>query len=83
VQSEEKVDVEGEGGGGAVWEQSADKREASLRERKAKMILIARQCVFFSLLCFFSFLIFCLLGFCLGRRLLEQKQGPELMSAKS
>jgi coupling of ubiquitin conjugation to ER degradation protein 1 len=85
VQSEEKVDVEGEGGGKAVWEQSAEKREASLRERKAKMILSARQCVFF----FFPFRFFGLiLMFCLffGRRLLEQQKqqkGPELMSAKS
>ncbi|KAH0579060.1 hypothetical protein H2248_003218 [Termitomyces sp. 'cryptogamus'] len=30
-------------GGKAVWEDSADKREASLRERKAQMILAARQ----------------------------------------
>ncbi|KAF8664120.1 hypothetical protein AX16_000810 [Volvariella volvacea WC 439] len=30
-------------GGKAVWEVSAEKREASLRERKAKMILAARQ----------------------------------------
>jgi len=43
VLSEEKVEVEGEGGGKAVWEDSAERREASLRERKAKMILSARQ----------------------------------------
>jgi len=30
-------------GGKAVWEESAEKREASLRERKAQMILAARQ----------------------------------------
>jgi hypothetical protein len=30
-------------GGKAVWEDSPEKREASLRERKAKMILAARQ----------------------------------------
>ncbi|KAF8191281.1 hypothetical protein BJ912DRAFT_1041633 [Pholiota molesta] len=30
-------------GGKAVWEDSAEKREASLRERKAQMILAARQ----------------------------------------
>ncbi|TFK37010.1 hypothetical protein BDQ12DRAFT_685669 [Crucibulum laeve] len=35
--SEEEV------GGKAVWEDSPEKREASLRERKAKMILAARQ----------------------------------------
>jgi hypothetical protein len=35
-------------GGKAVWEDSAEKREASLRERKAQMILAARQYVFFS-----------------------------------
>jgi len=45
VQSEEKVQMEGEGGGKAVWENSAEKREASLRERKAKMVLAARQYV--------------------------------------
>jgi coupling of ubiquitin conjugation to ER degradation protein 1 len=32
-------------GGGAVWEDSAEKREASLRERKAQMVLAARQYV--------------------------------------
>jgi coupling of ubiquitin conjugation to ER degradation protein 1 len=32
-----------------VWEETAEKREASLRERKAQMILAARQYVpFFS-----------------------------------
>ncbi|KAF8908105.1 hypothetical protein CPB84DRAFT_1674475 [Gymnopilus junonius] len=30
-------------GGKAVWEDSAEKREASLKERKARMILAARQ----------------------------------------
>lgn len=30
-------------GGRAAWEDTAEKREASLRERKAKMILAARQ----------------------------------------
>ncbi|KAH9994607.1 hypothetical protein BJV77DRAFT_993691 [Russula vinacea] len=30
-------------GGGAVWEDTAEKREASLRERKAQMVLAARQ----------------------------------------
>ena len=34
-----------EAAGRAVWEDSAEKREASLRERKAQMILAARQCV--------------------------------------
>ncbi|KAI0084958.1 hypothetical protein BDY19DRAFT_968232 [Irpex rosettiformis] len=28
------------------WEESAEKREANLRERKARMVLAARQCVF-------------------------------------
>ncbi|ETW75462.1 hypothetical protein HETIRDRAFT_391084 [Heterobasidion irregulare TC 32-1] len=32
-----------EAGGRAVWEDSAEKREASLRERKAQMVLAARQ----------------------------------------
>ncbi|KAH9991946.1 hypothetical protein BJV74DRAFT_771863 [Russula compacta] len=32
-------------GGRAVWEDTAEKREVSLRERKAQMILAARQCV--------------------------------------
>lgn len=31
--------------GRAVWEDSAEKREASLRERKAQMVLAARQFV--------------------------------------
>jgi len=30
-------------GGRAVWEETAERREASLRERKAQMILAARQ----------------------------------------
>jgi len=30
-------------GGKTVWEDSAEKREANLRERKAKMVLAARQ----------------------------------------
>ena len=36
---------EQEGDGRAVWEDTPEKREASLRERKAQMILAARQCV--------------------------------------
>ena len=36
---------EHEAGGRAVWEDTAEKREASLRERKAQMILAARQYV--------------------------------------
>jgi hypothetical protein len=32
-------------GHGSTWEDSAAKREASLRERKAQMVLAARQCV--------------------------------------
>jgi coupling of ubiquitin conjugation to ER degradation protein 1 len=32
-------------GGRAVWEDTTEKREASLRERKAQMILAARQYV--------------------------------------
>jgi coupling of ubiquitin conjugation to ER degradation protein 1 len=39
-------------GGGARWEETAEKREASLRERKAQMILAARQYV----TSFFSFI---------------------------
>ena len=35
--SEEQV------GGKATWEDTAEKREASLRERKAQMVLAARQ----------------------------------------
>ncbi|KAF8960628.1 hypothetical protein BDZ97DRAFT_1832837 [Flammula alnicola] len=37
-------------GGKALWEDSAEKREASLKERKAQMILAARQYVSFSFL---------------------------------
>lgn len=37
--------LDSEVGGKAVWEDSAEKREASLKERKAKMILAARQYV--------------------------------------
>ncbi|KAI0683521.1 hypothetical protein C8Q76DRAFT_762754 [Earliella scabrosa] len=32
-----------EAGGKAIWEETAEKREASLRERKARMILAARE----------------------------------------
>ncbi|KAF9451554.1 hypothetical protein P691DRAFT_807411 [Macrolepiota fuliginosa MF-IS2] len=39
---EEQIKEE-EVGGKAVWEDTAEKREESLRERKAKMILAARQ----------------------------------------
>jgi coupling of ubiquitin conjugation to ER degradation protein 1 len=40
-------------GGKAIWEDSPEKREASLKERKAQMILAARQfVVLFSLLLF-------------------------------
>lgn len=35
-------------GGKAVWEDSPEKREAALRERKARMILAARECVAFN-----------------------------------
>jgi len=38
-----KPEAIAEVGGRAVWEDSAAKREASLRERKAQMILAARQ----------------------------------------
>lgn len=36
--------LEEEIGGKAVWEPTPEKREASLQERKAKMVLAARQC---------------------------------------
>jgi coupling of ubiquitin conjugation to ER degradation protein 1 len=36
---------EQDAGGRAAWEDTAEKREASLRERKARMILAARQYV--------------------------------------
>jgi hypothetical protein len=61
VKQDEEIREE-ELGGKAVWEDSAEKREASLKERKAKMILAARQYVscspassllFFFLLSFF------------------------------
>ncbi|KIM43587.1 hypothetical protein M413DRAFT_443507 [Hebeloma cylindrosporum] len=42
VKQDEEIREE-ELGGKAVWEDSAEKREASLKERKAKMILAARQ----------------------------------------
>jgi hypothetical protein len=61
VQQDEEIREE-ELGGKAVWEDSAEKREASLKERKAKMILAARQYVSYfptsSLLFFFSSSIF-------------------------
>ncbi|KAG6911007.1 hypothetical protein DXG01_005422 [Tephrocybe rancida] len=42
VKNEETIQ-EDQIGGKAVWENSAEKREASLKERKAQMILAARQ----------------------------------------
>ncbi|TFY80866.1 hypothetical protein EWM64_g3148 [Hericium alpestre] len=39
----EEIAAEADAGGRAAWEDTAEKREASLRERKAKMILAARQ----------------------------------------
>lgn len=36
-----------EAGGKAVWETTAEKREASLQQRKTEMILAARKCVTF------------------------------------
>jgi len=44
VKQDEEIREE-ELGGKAVWEDSTEKREASLKERKAKMILAARQYV--------------------------------------
>jgi coupling of ubiquitin conjugation to ER degradation protein 1 len=45
-------------GGKAIWEDSPEKREASLKERKAQMILAARQFVLlFALLRFWSELL--------------------------
>ena len=41
---------EQEADGRAAWEDTAEKREASLRERKAQMILAARQCVQYHIL---------------------------------
>ncbi|KAG6828339.1 hypothetical protein H0H92_008353 [Tricholoma furcatifolium] len=41
--SKEETIQEDKVGGKATWEDSAEKREASLRERKAQMILAARQ----------------------------------------
>jgi hypothetical protein len=43
VAGEEENIKENDIGGKAVWEDSAEKREASLRERKARMVLAARQ----------------------------------------
>jgi coupling of ubiquitin conjugation to ER degradation protein 1 len=45
----ETVDSDAEKAGGrATWEDTPEKREASLRERKAQMVLAARQCVLIS-----------------------------------
>ena len=42
LQTAESIKEE-ELGGKAAWEDTPEKREASLKERKAKMILAARQ----------------------------------------
>jgi hypothetical protein len=56
-------------GGKATWEDAPEKREANLRERKAKMVLAARQsvCVFVHISVFSDASIFC-------RRFLAQQQ---------
>ncbi|TRM61005.1 hypothetical protein BD626DRAFT_503500 [Schizophyllum amplum] len=41
--SDTTVPLDTDAGGKAAWEESAEKREASLKERKAQMILAARQ----------------------------------------
>lgn len=60
-------DVSANAGAGAdakaAWLDTAQKREASLKERKAAMILAARQCVF-------SFFALCCLHCCCPKRLL-------------
>ena len=73
-------------GGKATWEDTAEKREASLREQKTQMVLAARQYVFSYLLlsllflyisCFFSLaLILELEAYTMfsPRRLLAQQQ---------
>ena len=67
-------------GGKAVWESTPEKREASLRERKAQMILAARRCVFFLCILLFRFVIYLnvcmrvLMSFFLSRRILEQEK---------
>ncbi|TFY52724.1 hypothetical protein EVG20_g10428, partial [Dentipellis fragilis] len=43
VSSEDTTKVIEDAGGRAVWEDTPEKREASLRERKAQMVLAARQ----------------------------------------
>ncbi|KAA1477946.1 hypothetical protein DENSPDRAFT_787332 [Dentipellis sp. KUC8613] len=45
VSTEEATKAVEDAGGRAVWEDTPEKREASLKERKAQMILAARQCV--------------------------------------
>jgi hypothetical protein len=54
--------LEKDAGGSAMWEDTAERREASLRERKAQMILAARQYVQSSLLAHHYKLTACSLG---------------------
>ena len=54
--------LEKDAGGRAMWEDTAERREASLRERKAQMILAARQYVQSSLLAHHHKLTACSLG---------------------
>ena len=69
-------------GGKAAWEDAPEKREASLRERKAKMVLAARQFVFLPFFLFFFFGCDQLLLIVFVRRLLaEQKKGPTVVGA--
>ena len=53
LENDESVPDEPEKAAGkGTWEDSKEKREASLRERKAQMILAARKSVFCGFLCF-------------------------------
>lgn len=73
-------------GGKAKWEESAEKREASLRERKAQMILAARESVVF-FVCLFVLLDIDVSSFdlccVLCRRLLAQQRAEAQASSSA
>ena len=73
-------------GGKAVWEDTAEKREASLRERKAQMILAARECAYFPLQCsqvLTAYMILLLDDCWLNRRRRRRRQEGRLEDATS
>ena len=67
-------------GGKAAWEATPEAREASLRERKAQMILAARKCVVI-VCCYASLADEMLFYHVSSRRLMEQQEKEKAASS--